>query len=138
MKKCFYISESIEPFAYSTPTVIARKMSDVGKMDQESMWLIGLNSKNKVVLKEMIALGGFQWTTVDSRVIFKRALMVNACAIVLVHNHPSGETNPSTEDIQLTKKISAGCSVLDIKLLDHIIVGPTIEYFSFCERNLPL
>ena len=66
---------------------------------------------------------------------FTTALVSNASAIILTHNHPSGNTHPSCQDDNLTKKIKAACEIMDIRLLDHIIVTPYDSYYSYCDEG---
>jgi len=84
---------------------------------------------------EILSQGGITSTIVDPRVIFKKALEENAVSIIISHNHPSGNLQPSKADEVLTQKIKEGASVLDIRLLDHIIVGDK-GYFSFANEGL--
>lgn len=107
-------------------------LSDV---DHEEFWCMFLNKGNGVVKKEIISKGGIDSTIVDVRVIMKRALLLSATSIVLVHNHPSGNTKPSQSDINITKSIKDGAMLLNISLLDHIIVGDT-NYYSFADEGI--
>ena len=107
-------------------------LSDV---DHEEFWCMFLNSNNGVIKKEIISKGGISSTIVDVRVILKRALLLSAPAIILVHNHPSDNTKPSHHDINITKNIQEGAQLLNIKLLDHVIVGDT-NYYSFADEGI--
>ena len=78
--------------------------------------------------------GGIASTTVDVRLVLKRALEVGATALVLAHNHPTGNLVPSSADLQLTKKMNEAAKILDIRLLDHLIVSEK-SYFSFADEN---
>lgn len=102
---------------------------------REEFWVILLNQGNKVIKAECISKGGLAGTVADPKVVFKKALENNAAAIVLGHNHPSGETKPSQQDINLTNKLSQAGKTLEIKVLDHIIVGKN-KYFSFTDEGL--
>lgn len=93
------------------------------KLKTEKLYLICLNSRNKIISKDLISIGGINETTFDPREIFRQALLKFANSIVIVHNHPSGDTNPSTDDILLTGKIAEVGSWLGISLVDHIIVS---------------
>ncbi len=84
---------------------------------------------------EVISEGGITSTTVDPRIILKRALETDAVSIIVFHNHPSGSLRPSKADEALTQKLSQACKTMDIKLLDHIIVGDK-GYFSFADEGL--
>lgn len=109
-------------------------------LPHEEFWAVYLNQRNKVTWKQRIAAGGLTQTTVDVRIIFRTALEHNAVALAVAHNHPSGNLQPSGADKELTQRILKAGSFLQIKLLDHIIVGitPTGEkdYYSFSEHNI--
>lgn len=93
------------------------------KLKKEKLYLICLNSRNKIISKDLISVGGINETTFDPREIFRQALLKFATSIVIVHNHPSGDTNPSSDDILLTGKIAEVGSWLGINLVDHIVVS---------------
>jgi DNA repair protein RadC len=109
--------------------------SHLNDLNQEEFWMMSLNRANIVLRKEAISRGGVSATVVDAKVIFKKALENGASGIILAHNHPSGETQPSRQDIDLTTKIKQGAALLDISLLDHIIVGAN-TYFSFADEGM--
>ncbi len=94
-----------------------------------------LNRANKIVHFETISRGGITGTVADPRLIIKIALEHNATGIVLSHNHPSGNLQPSKSDEDITTKINHAAALLDIKLLDHIIVSNE-GYFSFMDEGL--
>ncbi len=83
----------------------------------------------------MVQPGTIKQATVFPREIIKHCILSNSCAVVLVHNHPSGNTLPSTADVKLTKTISEACKIMDITLHDHVIVA-TGRYYSFCENGM--
>lgn len=84
---------------------------------------------------EQISRGGISQTTVDVRIVLKRALTLQAVAMILAHNHPSGNPQPSTSDKELTTKFVLASQSLDIHVLDHIIVAEN-TYFSFADQGL--
>ncbi len=92
-------------------------------LQQEIFLLLLLNSKNKVLQVEEISRGGLSSTVVQPREIFKPAIKKSAAAVILCHNHPSGETEPSREDIMVTKKIISAGKLVGISVLDHLIIG---------------
>lgn len=94
-----------------------------------------LNQGNKIIKTEKISAGGISSTLADPKVIFKSALLKEATAIVLCHNHPSGVANPSTHDKALTKQLVMAGKVLEISVIDHIIIGENC-YFSFADNGL--
>jgi DNA repair protein RadC len=104
-------------------------------LDHEEFWCLFLNRANGVLKKELLSKGGIDATIVDVRVLMKRALMLSASGIVLIHNHPSDKTKPSHADIQITKKIKESAKLLDVELLDHVIVGNT-NYYSFADEGI--
>lgn len=101
----------------------------------EEFNIILLNRANKVLGISPISKGGLSGTFVDPKVIFSTALKANASAIILSHNHPSGNLKASESDIKLTKKLKEGSNLLDITILDHMIV--TSEgYYSFADEGI--
>lgn len=101
----------------------------------EVFGVLYLDQSNSLKNFELISKGGLTSTYVDPRLIFKRALQEEAVAIIISHNHPSGNLRPSRADEILTEKIKNGANLLDIKLLDHIIVSPG-SFFSFAAEGL--
>lgn len=98
---------------------------------QEQFCVAFLNKANKIIGISVISIGGITGTVADPRIILAIALKSLATGIILCHNHPSGNLKPSEADIQLTKKINSACNFLDINLLDHIIISPNNDYYSF-------
>jgi len=107
----------------------------IGDLPHEEFWVLLLNNSNKVVYKLQLSKGGLTQTIVDIRLIYKTALEHLATAIILVHNHPSGQLNPSQADNDITQKIKKAGNTLDIKLLDHLIITQT-GYFSFADEGI--
>ena len=101
----------------------------------EEFWTVYLNRKNVIIGKKQISRGGVSSTLVDVKIIFKYALDLLASGLVLIHNHPSGNLNPSSEDIELTDKVKQGSKILEIKLLDHIIIARD-SYYSFADNRI--
>ena len=101
----------------------------IGDLPHEEFWVLYLNSANRVIHKCRLSSGGITHTIVDIRLLFKNALEQGAVSLILVHNHPSGSTTPSKEDIELTERVRNAGDTLDIKLLDHVIVTEK-EYYS--------
>ena len=120
--------------AASTPKLVYEEFAGLAKTDQESFWILALDTKNKILAKEMISLGGIDSASVDLKILFKRLLTTGASGFVCAHNHPSGEPAPSEDDKILTKTIGEAARLLDIKFLDHVIVGDD-SYHSFKEAG---
>lgn len=91
-------------------------------LDYEEFWVVYLNSSNRILEKVRISQGGVSGTVVDFKLIVKRALERLASAIVLVHNHPSGNPAPSESDLTLTRRLTQAAALFDIRVLDHVIV----------------
>ena len=107
----------------------------LGDLMHEEFWIIFLNRANGIIGKQQISKGGMSGTVADPRMIFKAALDQKAASIILCHNHPSGNNQPSAADVQLTKNISEGGKVLEITVLDHIIVTQH-GFYSFADEGL--
>lgn len=109
--------------------------SDLADQTFEEFWIILLKRNNQVIRKIRISEGGLAGTVADPKKIFKIALDAQASSIILCHNHPSGNLNPSEQDKQLTRKLIKAGDTLDLKVLDHIIVAND-QFFSFADENM--
>ena len=105
---------------------------DLSYLPHEEFWIIHLNSSNFVLKKQKIGQGGMTGTVADPRIAFKSAMEHSAAAIVLAHNHPSGNTNPSKVDMELTSKFMECGKILDIRVSDHLIITDN-GYYSFAD-----
>ena len=101
----------------------------------EEAYMLCLNRANKVLGYFKLSAGGIFGTVVDIRIILQVAIKTNSVSIILSHNHPSGNLQPSEADIKLTKKVREACKLLDITFLDHIILTEE-EYFSFADNGI--
>jgi len=104
----------------------------LGNLQHEEFWVIYLNQQHAVLTHEQPSRGGITQTSVDIRLAFKRALALHAVAMILAHNHPSGNSIPSQSDQSLTKQFVKAGKNLDIRLLDHLIITEN-TYFSFAD-----
>ena len=103
---------------------------------KESFKMLLLNRANKVLGITTISEGGLSGTVTDVRLIFQYAIKANASGIIVAHNHPSGNSNPSESDLKITQKIKEAGNLLDIQLLDHIILTPERDlYRSFADEG---
>ena len=112
--------------------IFSQYLSD---LQTEEFWAIFLDQKNHVIYKTQISKGGISGTLVDVRVIFRIAIEHFATSLVVAHNHPTGNLTPSQPDISITRRIKEAGYLLDIKLLDHLIIGEN-SFFSFSEQGL--
>lgn len=101
----------------------------------EEFWVILLNRANRVLSKHLISKGGQSGTIADPKIIFNIALLNRAAAMMLAHNHPSGNPKPSDADKELTQKLVAGAKLLDMQVLDHLILTDK-SYFSFADEGI--
>ncbi len=110
-------------------------ITNVQEEAQEVFGILILNTKNKIVAVHEISRGTLNSSTVHPREVFKPAVLHNAAAIICFHNHPSGDPEPSKEDIEITKRLVEAGEIMGIEILDHIIVGDD-GYTSLKERGV--
>lgn len=128
--------EAIEKVKITSSSSVFELLQPViGELDHEEFWILYLNNSNKIIEQFQISKGGITGTLVDVRITLRKALEVGAVSLILAHNHPSGNLNPSEADKQLTKKLKTASESLDIKILDHLIVTEK-SYFSFADEGL--
>ena len=118
--------------------VECRELRDLG---QETFVVLALNARNRLLDKRMIGMGLVDACLVHAREVFRRAISESASAVIMVHNHPSGDPSPSAEDVKLTRQMIQGGQVLGIKVLDHVIIGrkqdnSSREFLSMRESGL--
>lgn len=104
-------------------------------LHHEEFWILFLNRSNRVIDRMKLSQGGISGTVTDVRIIMKKAVEFLASAIIVCHNHPSGNLNPSDADSKITGKIKEAGSIMDIQLLDHIIISGK-DYYSFADNGL--
>jgi DNA repair protein RadC len=121
------ITCSKDIYAYMQPIV--------GDLPHEEFWVLYVNNANKVIGKSQLSKGGITGTVVDYRMVFKTALENLATAIVLIHNHPSGLSKPSSSDKKLTNEILEAGKLLKINLIDHVIIT-NFDYYSFRDDGI--
>lgn len=104
-------------------------------LDHEEVWAVFLNQRATVIDQQMLSKGTLTQTSIDCRTVLRNALLVNAVSLILLHNHPSGDPRPSAQDIQFTDRLRKACSLMDIRLLDHIVIGEK-GFFSFANESI--
>ncbi len=112
--------------------VLYGRMKD---LDHEEVWIAFLARSNKVIRTEMLFKGSVSEVTLDPRTVISKALCYNASAVILYHNHPSGNPNPSRTDINQTARLKDACALMGISLLDHIIISRG-KYYSFADEEI--
>ena len=115
-------------------TIVHTYLADV---DREYFLVLMLDQKNKIIGINTVSVGSLTASVVHPREVFKPAILSNAANILLAHNHPSGQPQPSQEDRVLTVRLVAAGKLLGISVLDHVIIGDgTSAYFSFADEGL--
>jgi DNA repair protein RadC len=125
-KQIEIVKTSREVFNYFEPLL--------ADLPHEEFWILLLARNRKVIARVKISEGGVTGTVVDTKIIFKHAIENLASYIVLCHNHPSGNLQPSAADIQITKNLKNAAKLLDIDIVDHIIIGNN-KYYSFADND---
>ncbi|MBE6224717.1 MAG: DNA repair protein RadC [Bacteroidales bacterium] len=120
---------------YSSSAAAENVVPMLKDLQHEECWVLYLNKSNKLLGRERVFIGGFDSTVVDIRIILRNALARNACHIILVHNHPSGNKMAGEADKIQTEKLKKAAKMCDIELIDHLIVAGG-NYFSFADEGL--
>lgn len=113
--------------------VVGKEFMRIHEEPEEYMYMICMNSKNKVIGVFEISHGTVNVSLVSPREVFQKALLANAVSIILMHNHPSGDCTASREDIEVTKRLVEAGKILGVEVLDHIIIGDS--YSSLKEKG---
>jgi DNA repair protein RadC len=119
-----------------SPADAANLLSDMGMLEQEVMRTVLLDTKNRVLAVPTVYSGSLHTTVVRVTELFKEAVRQNCAAIIVAHNHPSGDPTPSPEDVAVTSEIVKAGKILDIDVLDHLVIGAGQKFVSLKERGL--
>ena len=128
----------LEDHPITTPLIcyqILQYLLDLKSEPVEKFGIISLNSRNKIIGIHIIGTGSLDKLYIEPREVFMAAMMNNAKSIIAFHNHPSGEAEPSREDIHLTRRLQEAGKIMCIELLDHVITGER-NYYSLKEKGL--
>jgi DNA repair protein RadC len=107
----------------------------VSDLQHEEFWVVFVDRGNRILGVENVSKGGVDGTLADARLVFRPALQHLASGVILCHNHPSGNVNPSQDDIDLTRKLRIAGKSLEIPVLDHIIIG-NADFYSFADNGM--
>jgi DNA repair protein RadC len=125
--------------AFNIQALSAREVYNVFKYiadkPQESLYIVCLNSKNRIIGYSEIAKGKLNSCAVDMRELVRIAILINAASVIILHNHPSGDSDPSRDDISITQKAKDALTMFGIRLLDHIVIGDD-SFTSLMEKGL--
>ncbi|CAB5224295.1 RadC DNA repair proteins [uncultured Caudovirales phage] len=132
-------NKPLEDIILNSPEKVLEIASKIFNKDTiewtEEFIMLCLSRSNNLLGYYRVSSGGTSGTIVDPKVVFSIALNSCAQALIILHNHPSGNINPSEEDKRITKRLKDAGSILDIKVLDHLIIAPDGRYFSFNEQT---
>lgn len=103
--------------------------------DREKLVVCCLNTKNEPTSISIVSIGSLNSSIVHPREVFKTAILSNSASIIIAHNHPSGDTKPSKEDINVTERIRESGKIIGIEMIDHMIIGGNEKYMSFKEDD---
>ena len=110
-----------------TPVDVYQVCSDIANLAQEAFHVLCLDAKNGLINRHMVSLGVVDASLVHPREVYRTAIQDNASTVVLVHGHPSGDPTPSAEDVRITRQLVQAGKIIDIKVLDHVIIGRSGE-----------
>ena len=128
-----YPGESFIIRSAEDAAILGRDYMRIHNEPEEHLYMICMNTKNRVLGVFEISHGTVNSSIVGVREIFQKALLANSVSIILMHNHPSGSPDPSREDIAVTKKVAEAGNLLGVELLDHIVIGD--RYVSLKEKG---
>ncbi len=122
--------------AVNTPSDVSKMlMPQMRYMDKEHFQVLFLNTKNQLLGKKVVSIGSLNASIVHPRELFRESIRYGSAAVILVHNHPSGDPTPSQEDLTMTRRVAEGGRLLGIEVLDHVIIGDN-RFVSLKERGL--
>jgi DNA repair protein RadC len=135
-----YISEEVTSYLqpgqrYTAPQQVYETFRFLMQETKEMFLTLHLDGKNRIIAVDLVSIGSLNQSIVCPRSVFQTALLSNAAALILIHQHPSGDPSPSSEDIAITRRLKEAGEIINCKILDHIIIGNG-EYLSFVERGL--
>ena len=133
-KRAFTIDQDTLPTIHNSRDV-ADAVVDIRKLKREHFVVLYLNARNQLIHKEVVSLGTLNANIVHPREVFQPAVIHSAASIILVHNHPSGDTTPSNDDVQLTKRMIKAGEMMGIDVVDHVIVSER-SFLSFKDKKL--
>jgi DNA repair protein RadC len=129
------VDRYLQPFTrYTSPEQVFDTFSFLRIEAKEYFFAIHLDGKNRICCVDEVSVGSLNQSIVHPREVFKTALLSSAAAIILLHNHPTGDPTPSREDIEITRRLREAGEIIGVKLMDHIIIGDS--FVSFVSQGL--
>lgn len=132
--RCGADFKEADPRIYGSSDTYKLMYPSLCRLNYEEFWVLHLSHANRLIAKDCLSSGGTASTLVDVKLLMKRAVDRLSSGLILVHNHPSGNLLPSTQDNQLTLRIKQACQILDIRLLDHLIITSN-GYYSYNDEG---
>ena len=128
MEKIYILKDPVEGFSHPEKIFNNIKKFNI-EFSQENFIIFYLDTKNKIIDSEVLFKGGLNSCLIDPKTLFRQALIKNSNAVIIAHNHPSGDLNPSDEDEDVFKQLKTAGEIIQIKVLDFIIFNET-QYYS--------
>ncbi len=125
----------IETTRFSSPLQVFEMFRDLILETKEHFLCLHLDGKNRIICLDRVSVGSLNQSIVSPREVFKSACVNSSAGLILIHQHPTGDPNPSAEDISITKRLKEVGELIGIPVLDHIVIGDG-KYVSFAERGL--
>ena len=125
-----------ERLRIKSPADAAGLLADMGALEQEELRTIIVDTKNQVLKIHTVYIGSLNTAVVRIAEVFREAIRLNAAAIIVCHNHPTGEPTPSAEDVHVTRQLVEAGKLLSIEVLDHLVIGHSGHWLSLKERGL--
>lgn len=110
-----------------SPADAYRVCADIASLAQESFHVLSLNAKHRLINRHLVSLGLADTTAAHPREIFRAAIQDGASGVIVVHNHPSGDPAPSSEDLRVTRQLVEAGKIVDIRVLDHVVIGRPVD-----------
>lgn len=125
----------LETRRYNSAAQVYELFRDLKCESKEHFMALHMDGKNRILCYELISLGSLNQSIVHPREVFKSALLSSAAALILIHNHPSGDPQPSSEDLSITRRLKEAGELLGVRILDHLVVGDG-TYYSFADQGV--
>mgnify|MGYP001426029240 FL=1 len=118
--------------------VLSKVLNSENEVDRmkEHFWVIGLSTRNAIQYIDLVSLGTLNASLVHPREVFRFSILKAVSSIILSHNHPSGNAEPSEEDMKITRRLVEAGKIIGIEVLDHIVIGDRDSFYSFKERGI--
>jgi len=114
----------------NSPELVAKSMIQEGKIDREAFWVLHLNTKYRLIERELVSLGILDRSLIHPREVFKKAILNSSQAIITVHNHPGADPSPTQDDKEIWQRLKKVGEIIGIEVLDNLIITPNGKFYS--------